>query len=307
MKVSIIGTNGMLSACITKMLFDQENIVDTYGLFPPSAYSCSSYTQVNLLNEELGYPRVLDSDLIVYTAGAGVQAAVDTDSFLMYSLNVKIPIDITLQLKKLNYKGIYLSFGSYMEIGLNNDETKLFNENEIVCSALPVTNDYALSKRLYTRYMNDIGVDYTYWHFILPNMFSYDDIQPGTRLIPYVLNYLKDYLKGINPPVPKLSAGLQTRQYILMEEILIVITKSIEKSIPSGVYNVGGGEFMTIRSMIERLFKSHNVPINDDMFGKEIRRDSDIKSLHISGSKLFEKIGCLPTTKIDNVFLVLNK
>ena len=43
---------------------------------------------------------LLDSDVIIYAAGAGVQAALNTDAALMYQLNVQAPIDITLNLKK---------------------------------------------------------------------------------------------------------------------------------------------------------------------------------------------------------------
>jgi nucleoside-diphosphate-sugar epimerase len=301
MKISIIGTNGMLSSCITKGFYEKNNIVDVYGLEAPADYSCSNFTKINLLNDNLDYGKLLDSDIIVYTAGAGVQAALNTESTLMYSLNLNIPIEITIQLKKYIYKGIYISFGSYMEIGLNGDDKKVFKENEVVCSPLPVTNDYALSKRLYSRYMNDFKAEYTYWHFILPNMFSYDDVKPGTRLIPYVLSYLIDYNNELNQKKPSFSAGLQTRQYISMEEILIVINKAIEISIPSGIYNVGGGEFISIRKLIERLFTLYNVPIENDMFDKEMRRDGDIKSLKLEGSKLFEQINYLPNKRIEDI------
>ena len=64
---------------------------------------------------------------------------------------------MTLQLKKYNYKGIYVSFGWYKEIGLNGENGKAFTEEEVICSTLPVTNDYGLSKRLYSRYMMDFS------------------------------------------------------------------------------------------------------------------------------------------------------
>ena len=302
MNVTIIGSNGMLSVCLTKELFAQGHSVHVYGLDAPVDYPCSSFTDLNLLKNDMDYDSILDSDLIVYAAGAGVQPALKTDSSLMYALNVNAPIEITLQLKKRGFKGTYISFGSYMEIGLNDVEGKNFSESEVICSPLPVTNDYALSKRLYSRYMNELTADYTHWHFILPNMFSYDDIKPGTRLIPYVLNYLINYNKGLNPPKPSFSSGVQTRQFILMEDIIQVIDKAIEKKMPSGTYNIGGGEFISIRNFIEGLFKLYNVPCDDSMFGKEIRRDGDIKSLQIDGKTLFEQIKYLPTKKITDTF-----
>lgn len=64
------------------------------------------------------------ADVVIYASGAGVQAALDTPSLLMYQLNVSTPIAITLGVKKVGFKGIYVSFGSYMEIRVNENEEK---------------------------------------------------------------------------------------------------------------------------------------------------------------------------------------
>lgn len=295
----------MLSAALTKYYFNKENIsVDVYGLDVPKGYECDNFHQVNLLKDKLNYNRLVMSDVIIYASGAGVQAALQTDSSLMYALNVNAPIEVTLQLKKHNYKGVYVSFGSYMEIGLNGEDGKSFNEDEVICSTLPVTNDYGLSKRLYGRYMKDFSAEYTFYHFILPNMFSEDDLKPGTRLIPYTLQYLQDYKAGKHPQYPSFSAGLQTRQFITLEEMILVVDKAICKHITSGVYNVGGGEFLSIRNLIERLFAIYDVPCKDQFFGREVRRDGDIKSLRIKGCKLMNELGFLPNSKIEDIFKI---
>ena len=264
MKISIIGANGMLSVALTKYYNAKKGVtVDVYGLDVPKGYECDNFYQVNLLKDKL-----VASDVIVYASGAGVQAALQTDSSLMYALNVNAPIEMTLQLKKHNYKGIYVSFGSYMEIGLNMEDGKAFTEDEVICSTLPVTNDYGLSKRLYGRYMMDFSADFTFYHFILPNMFSEDDLKPGTRLVPYTLQYLQDYNVGKNTQNPSFSAGLQTRQFITLEEMIQTVDKAVCKHIVSGIYNMGGGEFLSIRNLIERLFAIYNVPCKDEFFGQ---------------------------------------
>ena len=308
MRIAVIGANGMLSVALTKYFYAKEGVtVDVYGLDVPNGYNCDNFYQVNLLKDKLDYDMLMESDAIIYASGAGVQAALQTDSSLMYALNVTVPIEITLQLKKREFKGIYVSFGSYMEIGLNGEDSKAFTEEEVVCSTLTVTNDYGLSKRLYSRYMKDLLADYTYWHFILPNMFSEDDLKSGTRLVPYTLQYLQDYNEGKNPAAPSFSAGLQTRQFITLKEMIQTVDKAICKHIPTGVYNIGGGEFLSIRNLIERLFAIYDVPCKDDYFGKEVRRDGDIKSLRIVGSKLMNELGCLPDSKIEDIFKILEK
>lgn len=303
MKISIIGSNGMLSKALTKYYVkNKSNQVIAYGLDAPKDYDYSEFIQVNLLKGSLNYDELLTSDVIFYASGAGVQAALSTPSSLMYALNVNVPIEITLQLKLRGYQGIYVSFGSYMEIGINNVDGKRFTESEIVCSPLQVSNDYALSKRLYGRYMNDFQADFTHYHFVLPNMFSEDDLKPGTRLVPYTLQYLQDYKAGKNPEAPRFSAGLQTRQFITLEEMILTVDKSVIKHIPSGIYNIGGGEFLSIRSLIERLFAIYHVPCDESFFGKETRRDGDIKSLCLCGDKLKIELGEQPSATIEDIF-----
>lgn len=302
-KIAIIGANGMLSEALTKNFYAQnETMVIVYGLDAPVDYCCHQFHQVNLLKNKINYDELVSSDVIIYASGAGVQAALKTDPSLMYTLNVSVPVEMTLQLKKYNYQGIYVSFGSYMEIGLNNEEGKEFSEEAIACSTLPVTNDYALSKRLLTRYMKDFKADYTFYHFILPNMFSEDDLKPGTRLVPYTLQYLQDYKIGKHPSAPSFSAGLQTRQYITLEEMIKTVSLALDQQIPSGLYNLGGGEFLSIRQLIERLFSIYDVPCRDDFFGKEVRRDGDILSLRLDSSKLSRVIDKLPSKRIEEIF-----
>ena len=305
MKIAIIGANGMLSVALTKYFYGRpDTTVVVYGLDEPQGYVCDSFTQVNLVTQTLNYDEVATADVVIYASGAGVQAALSTPSLLMYQLNVNAPIAITLGLKKAGFKGIYVSFGSYMEIGINDEEGKAFNEDDVVCSLLPVSNDYALSKRLYGRYMRDFKADFTTYHFILPNMFSEDDLKPGTRLVPYTLQYLQDYCAGKNPESPKFSAGTQTRQFITLEEMILTVDKVITANIPSGLYCIGGGEYLSIRSLIERLFAIYNVPCKDEYFGQSIRRDGDIRSLRLDGCKLYKTLGYQPDKSIEDIFKI---
>lgn len=305
MKIAIIGANGMLSVALTKYFYGRpDTSVVVYGLDEPQSYACDCFTQVNLVTQVLNYEELATADVVIYASGAGVQAALSTPSLLMYQLNVNAPIAITLGLKKAGFNGTYVSFGSYMEIGINDEEGKAFSEDDVVCSQLPVTNDYALSKRLYGRYMRDFKADFTTYHFILPNMFSEDDLKPGTRLVPYTLQYLQDYCAGKKTEPPRFSAGTQTRQFITLEEMIQTVDKAIMTRIPSGLYCVGGGEYLSIRSLIERLFAIYNVPCKDEFFGQEVRRDGNIRSLRIDGSKLMKELGELPNSKIEDIFKI---
>ena len=84
--------------------------------------------------------------------------------------------------------------------------------------------------------------------------------------------------------------------------LLVNVDKSVIKHIPSGIYNIGGGEFLSIRSLIERLFAIYHVPCDDSFFGKETRRDGDIKSLCLCGDKLKIELGEQPSATIEDIF-----
>jgi UDP-glucose 4-epimerase len=300
MIISIIGTNGMLSTYLSRYFYETEGVtLNLYGVEKPNGYKYSNYKYIDLLKSELNYKELILSDIIIYAAGAGVQAAVNTSSDLMYKLNLLVPIHLCNKLNEYHYNGYYISFGSYMEVGINNDETILFDEKKIELSTLSVSNDYCLSKRLLTRYMGSLSTPFTFWHFILPNMFVKNE--EGNRLIPYVVESLKKISRGEESAPFSFSSGTQIRQYINLSEVCEVITKSYDLSLSSGIYNIGGGEILTVKNLIIRMFNFYNVPISDDYFGKEIRRDGDIKCLKIDGTKLFNAIKFLPNTKIESI------
>ena len=86
--------------------------------------------------------------------------------------------------------------------------------------------------------------------------------------------------------------------------MIMTVDRAINAKIPSGLYCVGGGEFLSIRSLIERLFTIYGVPCKNDYFGQSVRRDGDIKSLRLNGSKLFNALGCQPDKTIEDIFYI---
>ena len=65
---------------------------------------------------------------------------------------------------------------------------------------------------------------------------------------------------------------------------------------------MGGGEYLSIRSLIERLFKIYAVPCKDEYFGQSVRRDGDVRSLRLNGEKLFKALGSQPNKSIEDIF-----
>lgn len=298
MKIAIIGTNGMISSYLTNFFTLKKNEVSCFGLDTPLNYNFTEFYYLNLDSLDFAIDKLNKFDLIVYAAGAGVQAALDTTSSLMYKLNLLVPINLIKMLEATNYQGTFISFGSYMEIGVN-DTDQFFNEEQVEFSKFPASNDYTLSKRLFTRFIGSIKTPFTFWHFILPNIFMKGE--KGSRLIPYIIDYIEKMKNGEDVQRPKFSAGDQDRQYVNFEEVCEIILLCIEKKINSGIYNIGGGEVLQIRALIDRIFSFYKFDSSDEMFGKERRRDNDIKSLKLNGSKLKKLIDFEPKTKIESI------
>ena len=89
---------------------------------------------------------------------------------------------------------------------------------------------------------------------------------------------------------------------ITLEEMIQTVDRSIISKIPSGLYCVGGGEFLSIRNLIERLFAIYNVQCKNDYFGQSVRRDGDIRSLRLNGEKLFKALRSQPNKNIEDIF-----
>ena len=236
------------------------------------------------------YVSIVKNDEIVYASGAGVQATLKTGSTLMYALNVTVPLEITLGFMKVGYGDTYVSFKSDMDIGARDDEDKAFNEGNVVFSSFSVSNDYALSKRLYGHYMWDFDTEFTY-HFILPSIFSEDDLKPGICLAQYTLKNLQDYAADELVEKPKFSAGIQMHQFITFEGMIQTVDNAINTKNPSEMYCVEGGEYLSILSLIERLLAIYDVPCKNEYFGQSKRRDGDIRSLRLNGAKLYSVLG----------------
>ena len=112
-------------------------------------------------------------------------------------------------------------------------------------------------------------------------------------------------------PISALDVSIQAQVINMFEDLqkemgltylFIAHDLSVVKHISSGIYNIGGGEFLSIRSLIERLFAIYHVPCLDSFFGKETRRDGDIKSLCLCGDKLKDELGVLPSATIEDIF-----
>ena len=106
MKISILGTNGFLSTAIAKYANEAKWQLDMYGLDAPVGHSYDNFYKYNLMDAELDCSGLMDSDIIIYAIGAGIQANFKESLNLIYNLNVNVPVTICTKLKELGYQGL---------------------------------------------------------------------------------------------------------------------------------------------------------------------------------------------------------
>lgn len=292
MKISILGTNGFLSNTIGKYANEHKWPLDMYGLDKPTTLQYENFYPINLMDRDLSCTTMLDSDIIVYAIGAGIQSNLNEGVDMIYSLNLNSPITICNKLKSLNFQGVFVTFGSYFELG----ETSLkmpTTEDELKNSDAPVSNDYAVSKRLLTRFVSSYEHNFTHWHFILPTIYG-----PGEnpkRLIPYTIDAIRQ-----NDEL-HFTSGEQVRQYLYVGDVAKLLDTAWRKSLLSGIYNVAGSETLTVREIVELIHASFNKEVPKQCFGNAMRADVGMRYLALDGLKLQNAIDYKASTQLQSI------
>lgn len=292
MKISILGTKGFLSTSIAKYVNQAGWLLDMYGLEEPVEHTFEKFHKVNLMNAELDYYSLIDSDLIIYSIGAGIQANLKESYNLIYNLNVTIPVSICNKLKELDYKGRFVTFGSVFEIGETTEE-RFFTEEEILSSTCPAPNDYTISKRMLSSFVSSYKHSFTHWHFYIPTIYGVGE-NPN-RLIPYVINSI------LNGEELNFTTGEQTRQYLHVSEISRVLDLAIKNNLASGIYNIEGKETITVKEIVTKIHHVMGKEVQQSCFGSVQRADIGMKFLALDGKKLRDRIGFVPSIEFVNI------
>lgn len=282
MKISILGTNGFLSSAIAKFANEAGWYLNMYGLDEPVGHEFENFYKVNLMDSELDSSQLLDSNIIIYAIGAGIQSNLKEGNNLIYGLNVTAPVTICNKLKELDYKGVFVTFGSVFEMG-ETESSHFFTEEDVLTSLCPAPNDYTVSKRMLSAFVSSYKHDFTHWHFYIPTIYGAGE--NPKRLIPYVINAIR------NGEKLHFTAGNQTRQYIHVNEVPRMLALAYEKNLPSGVYNIQGKETVTVKEIVNEIHHAMGKEVPEGCFGSVQRADIGMKYLALDGKKLREATG----------------
>jgi nucleoside-diphosphate-sugar epimerase len=293
MKVAIIGANSFLAQyIIEEFIKNKENSLVLFGMSPIEKYQEQPFVRFAFPESEINFQSLLDFDIIIYTAGAGIQANTKESTELIYELNVFTPIKLTNYLSEHNYLGKLVTFGSYFEIG-NEPNEKYYSEDELSVSNNKVSNEYCTSKRLLTRYFNSRVIRLNFFHLVLPNI--YGKGENPNRLIPYLINSLSD-----NTEI-KLTSGKQFRQYIHASDVASIVNDISMHSYQSGIYNLTNKISYSVKSVVKIVFKIANKEseFNESFFGNSERSDTIMPFLLLENEKAIKTFRNTPKITIE--------
>lgn len=282
MKVSVVGSNSFLA----KHIIEQDSSIDW-----------------NLLgNDEYYFPekpldmhKLRDSDIILFTAGAGIQPRHNHSNDLIFELNCFEVVRLVNLLNEKDYKGRLITFGSYFELGVG-DYNEAVDETELVSHHNPYPNSYCESKNLLSRFIHQrikTGNSFQHQHHVLTNIFGFGE--HPKRLIPYILQQVESG-DSIN-----FTSGTQHRQYTDIHDLSIFIVEQAFQQSVEGIFNLTSQEVTTVRAIVEntlRVIKESGRSIPHYQFGVEHRRDSGMTYLALDASKTLKRFGTLPNTDI---------
>jgi len=283
-RVAILGGYSFLATYLCRHLKAKGFQVDLYSQYNPPFF----YYPYQLPHAE----NLIDYDLIILTAAAGVQARKSVTSEAIFGLNAFFPIQLIYQLEQYKFGGKLITFGSYFEIG-DCSTTTPFNEEDVIYSKLPATSEYVISKRLLSRFRSSYNSAFAWYHLILPSI--YGKGEDPSRLIPYLIRGIQHGEKL------QVTQGKQLRQYLHVEDVLSFIKLLTESEIQSGMYNLAPDHPISIADLRTKLIELVS-KVGDMQIEIISMRDENMKVLKLNAAKA-NAIGWRPLVSLDEGIL----
>ena len=290
MRIAVLGASSFLARSIvahwkhiglTPTLFSRKTLT-----YPAS--SGLPQTRFSIGSVEPALEELADFDVILYAAGAGVQSGDPASSEELDLVNATYPIRVLDHLKATGWKGRWISFGSYFEIG-DVTEPKALDESAFVEHQLSGHNPYCHSKKRLTQTIASFDQNVFCHHLVLPNAYGLGE--DSGRLIPYLVNTLN---KGQRP---KLSAGLQRRQFLHISDLYTAVDLALNGRIPTGILNFTPVGAVAVRDVVAEVYQQMGIHDSPE-FGAVQTRDQKMAHLELDPARAFS-LGWRPRVSLD--------
>lgn len=190
----------------------------------------------------------------------------------------------------------FLAVGSSEEYGLVLPEEVPIKET----NALRPLSPYAVSK---------VGQDYLGWqyfrsyglHIVRTRAFNHGGPRRGEVLLPSdFAKQIAEIEVGLREPVVRVGNLEARRDFTDVRDIVRAYWLALEKGEAGEVYNIGSGEALTGREMLDRLLGMTDVSVEVRQVPEKMR-PSDVEILISDCSKFRERTGWAPQIPIDTM------
>ena len=292
-KIAILGSNASLAqAIINEMASNTDYSLHLFSTRNSTGLINASHTYYRIPDTDLRNETLLAFDVIISCAVAGLQPGNTDPADLIMEVNYNEPVRIINYLVEKKYKGKFITFGSYFEIGICNT-IEPYNEDFLLRHNNPLHNSYALSKCNLTKFLHHILIHepltFDLLHFILPNVYGW-----GSNF-KHILYYVKGCILE-NSPV-KLTSGSQKRQYVHIRDVARFVLKIIDQK-AKGIYNLGTKDIIAINELVENIFKAAKRPPAIEL-NAITKVDTAMPYLALDDSKAKQELGWNPSISLD--------
>ncbi len=186
-----------------------------------------------------------------------------------------------LEIINYNKKNLFIQIGSSLEYG------KKISPNFEEDKCLPISH-YGKSKNLATKL-----VQKKLKNFLILRLYQvYGPYQKKDRLVPITID------SCLQNNSFACSAGLQKRDFLYVDDFVRLILKILKKrSFLSGIYNVGSGKSIKIKTVINKIRKM--IKKGKPLFGKINMRKEEVLNSYPSISKVKKTFNWNPTTTLQ--------
>jgi nucleoside-diphosphate-sugar epimerase len=291
LRLTIVGANSFLAKYLIKELRKDnfDLLLLARSLFPEAKET--EFVAFDYPAKPLNFAELAAFDVILYLAGAGVQANSKESSELIYQLNSFIPIALLQYLSDNQFPGKVFTFGSYFELGKHAQQHP-YTETALVRITTEVPSHYCGSKRLLTRFISNGLLKIKYYHLILPTI--YGPGENSNRLIPYVIDCL------INDRPLSLTSGEQSRSYLYAGDTVALIKELIESDTPEGIYNVSAAEQIQVKELVKLISSCLDKPLGPAVT-ETTRSDDSMLYLQLDATKLLTAVSWRPKSKLTDI------
>lgn len=293
-KVLIIGINGFVGAHLYNEL--KRNYYEVYG---------ADLKMKNLDNNDLFKLDILDKNNVLqvlkdikpdYIINLAAISSVKLSWEIpqkTFDVNVNGTINILESMKELSLKARLLLIGSSEQYG-DIDYTEPVSEKQELNALNPYGISKAAQEKVAQMYVKAYGID-----VILVRAFNH--IGPGQEkgfVVPDFISQIVDIEKGLLEPKIKVGNLSAERDFTDVRDVVRGYRLILEKGEKGEVYNIGSGEAISIKKILNLILEKSSLEITIEKDMKKFRT-IETPRIQCDISKIKSKVGWTPVISME--------